>query len=279
MNDTNGLSSRFADLLGNFSAAAAAYLPGILSALLLLLAGWLLAMLVRGVTKRALQALNRLLERILSGRPRAALRFSAALAHLLASILFWITLFIFATLALRSAGLQGIAGWMERIVEYLPAVLSGALIIFVGYIASSIVRDTVYTTARSAEVAEAELLSRLAWAITMIMALIIGLDQANVDITVITVMLAVTTGTLLAGFALAFGLGARTLVSNLIAAHYLRGLVEPGQKIRIGDREGKVLDVSATAIVIDSPEGRTSIPAGLCQKQAISILLAEPGDE
>lgn len=279
MNDTNGLSSRFADLLGNFSAAAAAYLPGILSALLLLLAGWLLAMLVRGVAKRALQALSRLLERILSGRPRAALRFSAALAHLLASILFWITLFIFATLALRSAGLQGIAGWMERIVEYLPAVLSGALIIFVGYIASSIVRDTVYTTARSAEVAEAELLSRLAWAITMIMALIIGLDQANVDITVITVMLAVTTGTLLAGFALAFGLGARTLVSNLIAAHYLRGLVEPGQKIRIGDREGKVLDVSATAIVIDSPEGRNSIPAGLCQKQAISILLAEPGDE
>lgn len=279
MNDAAEISSRFTDLLGGISDSIVTHLPGILSALLLLLAGWLLARLVHGITTRALQALNRLLERFLSGRPRAALRFSTAAAHLLANVLFWVTLFVFATLALRSAGLQGIASWLERIVEYLPAILSGALIIFIGYIASSIVRDTVYTTAHSAEVAEAELLSRLAWAITMIMTLIIGLDQANVDITVITIMLAVTTGTLLAGFALAFGLGARTLVSNLIAAHYLKEMIEPGQKIRVGNREGKVLDVSATAVIIESPEGRTSIPAGLCQKQAVSVLLAELDDE
>lgn len=252
--------------------------PDVLGAILLLVVGWLLARLVRAATRKALETLNRFLEHVLSGRPRAVVRFSTGATHLLAAILYWVTLFIFVVMALRTAGLEGVANWLEQIIVYLPSFITGAVIIFVGYILSSVVRDTVYTTARSAELAEAELLSRLAWALTLITALIIGLDQAGVDITFITIMLGVITGTLLAGFALAFGMGAQTLVSNLIAAHYLRDMIQPGQTVRVGDCEGRVLDVSATAIILDTPEGRTSIPARTYQEQAVSVLLEESSD-
>jgi hypothetical protein len=92
-------------------------------------------------------------------------------------------------------------------------------------------------------------------------------------------MLGVSSAALLFGFTLAFGLGARTLVSNLIAAHHLREVLEPGQEIRIGDWEGTVLEVSATAVVLDTQEGRTSVPAKLYQEQAVVMLLSDNAGE
>ena len=92
-------------------------------------------------------------------------------------------------------------------------------------------------------------------------------------------MLGISSAALLFGFALAFGLGARTLVSNLIAAHHLRDVLEPGQEIRIGDWEGTVLEVAATAVILDTESGRVSVPAKLYQEQAVVLLLGDSGRE
>ncbi|MCB1732646.1 MAG: mechanosensitive ion channel, partial [Halieaceae bacterium] len=100
-----------------------------------------------------------------------------------------------------------------------------------------------------------------------------------IDVTFLTTMLGVTSAAVLFGFALAFGLGARSLVSNLIAAHHLRDILEPGQDIRVGEYEGTVLEVSTTAIILDTPEGRTSLPASLYQEQAMVMLLQDGGNE
>jgi len=48
----------------------------------------------------------------------------------------------------------------------------------------------------------------------------------------------------------AISLGARSYVANLIGAHYLRQAFEIGQRIRVAGFEGRVLDVSATAVVL-----------------------------
>ncbi len=255
------------------------HLPGIVGALALVIVGWLLARLVRFAATRLLNVLNRFLERVLTGRTRAVVRFSSGMSRLVAGILFWITLFIFVTAALRIAGLSGIATWLERIVDYLPAMMTGGLIILAGYVLGALLKDVTLTAARSAELAQAELFSRLVQVITVVTALIIGMDQVGVDVTFLTIILAVTTAALLAGFALAFGLGARTLVSNLIAAHYTRELVAPGQKVRIGEWEGSILDVSVTTVIIDTPEGRVSIPAKLCQEQAVTLIMADSDNE
>ena len=105
-------------------------LPGVIGALLLLLMGWLLARLVRVVAIKMQDALNRALERILSGRPRAVVQFSAGVTHLLADVLFWITWFIFIVLAFRVAGFESVARWLERLVDYLPAIFDSFQLFF-----------------------------------------------------------------------------------------------------------------------------------------------------
>lgn len=256
-----------------------AALPGIAGGLVLLLAGWYAARLIRAATLKLMDLVNRALERLLSGRTRAVVYFSSGIANLVASILFWITLFVFVTAALDTAGLTAVSAWLERIVEFLPGIVTGGLIILVGYILSALVRDVTLAAAHAAEFTESVVISRLAQGITLVTALVIGLDQIGIDVTFLTTMLGVTSAAVLFGFALAFGLGARSLVSNLIAAHHLRDILEPGQDIRVGEYEGTVLEVSTTAIILDTPEGRTSLPASLYQEQAMVMLLQDGGNE
>lgn len=256
-----------------------AALPGLAAALLLLVVGWLVARFVRAVTLKLLALFNQLLERVLSGRSRAVVYFSAGITKLVAGILFWITLFIFVTAALNTAGFTGVAAWLERVVEFLPGIVTGGLIILVGYILANLVRDLTLAAAHAAEFTEAVIISRLAQVITLTTAIIIGLDQIGIDVTFLSTMLGISAAALLFGFALAFGLGARTLVSNLIAAHHLRDILEPGQNVRIGEWEGSVLEVSPTAVILDTEAGRTSVPAKLYQEQAVILLLPADTDE
>ena len=273
------LSTQLQNTLHAAADDIVASLPGIIAALLLLLLGWFAARLIRGATLKLMDLLNRFLERVLSGRTRGVVYFSSGITRMLAGILFWITLFIFVTAALNTAGLTGVAHWLERVVDFLPGIVTGGLIILVGYILAGLVRDLTLAAAHSAEFTEAVVISRLAQAITLVTALIIGLDQIGIDVTFLTTMLGVTTAAVLFGFALSFGLGARTLVSNLVAAHHLRDVLEPGQDIRIGEWQGTVLEVSATAVILDTEEGRATIPAKLYQEQAVVMLLADAADE
>jgi hypothetical protein len=66
---------------------------------------------------------------------------------------------------------------------------------------------------------------------------------------------------LLGGAALAFGLGSRGVMENILAAHYVRQLYDIGQIVRIDGAQGRVLKLTATAVVLQTDEGEVVVPA------------------
>ncbi len=274
MANTTDIASQLETTLHEVTTSIVAALPGIAAGLLLLLVGIIAARLARSLILKLMGLLNRFLEQILSGRTRAVVYFSTDITRLMAAIVYWIILFVFITAALNTAGLTAVSAWLERVVDFLPGIVTGGLIILLGYILAGLIRDITLAAAHSAEFTEAVVISRLAQAITLITALIIGLQQIGIDVSFLTTMLGISSAALLFGFALAFGLGARTLVSNLIAAHHLRDVLEPGQNIRIREWEGTVLEVSPTAVILDTNQGRMTIPAKLYQEEAVVTLVA-----
>ena len=67
---------------------------------------------------------------------------------------------------------------------------------------------------RSARLAQATLLGRIAQFVIMITAIVIGVDQIGIDITFLSIIAAILLSTTLGAIALAFGLGARRHVEN-----------------------------------------------------------------
>lgn len=246
-------------------------LPHLIGAVLLLFAGWLAGKLLRALTVRLIQLLDRTIRR-LSTRYGERPGILAASAEVLGSIVFWVTILFFLTAATQVLGLDAFLGWLNRVVAYLPTLLTGGLIVLAGFLLSALVRDVVTTTAPVGD-SQRALLGRLAQLVILITAVVIGADQIGIKVTFLVIMVTVLASALLGGLALAVSLGARTYVSNLIGAHYLQQQFRVGQTVRMGGFEGRILEFTATAIVLETTDGRANLPGKIYHEEPIVLLM------
>lgn len=268
----NTLDRVFADLSRRLSDS----LPDLIGAVLLLFAGWIAARVLRALTVRLIHLLDHTWRRLARHGQRPGLL--SASAEVLGSIVFWVTILFFLTAATQVLGLNAFLGWFHRVVAYLPTLLTGVLIVLAGFLLSALVRDVVTTTAPLGDHQRA-LLGRSAQLVILITAVVIGADQIGLKVTFLVVMVTVLVSALLGGLALALSLGARTYVSNLIGAYYLQHQYRVGQMLRLGGYEGRILEFTATAIVLETADGRVNLPAKIYHEQPIVLLMGAPHDQ
>jgi small-conductance mechanosensitive channel len=258
-----------------FAARAGQYLPSLLGAVLLLLAGWFVARMLRALAVRAAVGVDRLLARLTAsgGNARAALPQSSA--KVLGSLVFWLVLLFFITAATQVLGLNAFTAWLAGVVNYVPTLFSGALIIGAGFLLSRLARDLVVATSSVTGSRQRELLGRTVQAVILVTALLVGADQIGIKVTFLVIIAAIAGGTVVVSVALALSLGARTYVANLIGGHHLRHSFSVGQTIRIGGYEGRILDLTPVAVVLETEEGRVTVPAKLAGEEAVVLRIGE----
>ena len=113
----------------------------------------------------------------------------------------------------------------------------------------------------AAGLAYGPLLGRLAQVVVVMIAVVTGIDQVGVESRFLIAALTIVIAAVIGGAALAFGLGARTAVSNIIGAHYLRQTYRVGQTVRIGSVEGSIVAMTTTAVILETGGGRVLVPA------------------
>jgi len=89
----------------------------------------------------------------------------------------------------------------------------------------------------------------------------------TINLYFLTNTLIVVLGVLTAGAAIAFGLGAKTLIANIIGAQYIQKHCRISEQLQIGDVTGNITEVTQTSIVIETETGRAVIPAKCFQEQ------------
>jgi len=270
------------DVLQQRSAAFAAWLidhvPNLLGALLLVLLGWLVASAVRALIRSLGSRINRGLDRMLRAERAARLRLSPTMLRLIGTAAFWIILLLFLSFATDLAGMDAVTEWLRDVLRYLPTLLFGVIIIVSGHLIGLLVRDLLLEALASAQVEQRELVARLAQTATFLTAVIIGVHQIGVNVSFVTLVIAVVLGSVLLAFSLAFGLGARGLVANLIGTHYLRRQLQPGVRVRVGEIEGEIIEITPTNVVLETDEGRAFIPARMFSEQVSQLVTAERDD-
>jgi small-conductance mechanosensitive channel len=250
-------------------------LPELAAAIAVLIIGWLVARLLRALTIRFASVANRMIV-MLGVRVRAPVGpMRDSTLRVISEIVFWLVILIFLTVATNILGLGMFAGWLDRLISYLPKILSGLLIIFAGIVLSNIARDAVIAALGGISVTQRMFLARAAQIVTLTVLAIVGIDQIGVDISVVVTMLAITLAGILGGLSIAFGLGARGYVSNLIGAHYLGRDYQEGERIRINNIEGTILEITSVAVILETNEGRLTVPARLFSEEAVLLYAGE----
>ena len=126
--------------------------------------------------------------------------------------------------------------------------------------------------ARAGGLTRGDLLGRAAQIAIVTAIGVAGVEQLGIDSQFLTVTLSVTMGAALGGAALAFALGARTEVSNIVAMHYVRKTYKVGQRVALGDVTGRVRELTTTAVVLETETERVHVP-GKVFGEGISRLL------
>jgi small-conductance mechanosensitive channel len=251
------------------------HFPAVAGAVLLLLLGWgiawILSRVFRGLTERLLARLE--------GGPAIGEIIESSDARVVAprlvrGFVFWLVMLLFAAAAVEVLGLPIMTDLLGRVVAYLPNLLAAVVIAFGGFVAARIARAAVAKAAVAADITHAGTLANAVNALILLMALVIALEQLGVNGRVLELTLAVAVGSSLAAAALAFGLGARASVANIVAARYVAQLYRIGQEVRIDGLEGTVVQLTPTAVVVQTAEGRAVVPAARFQ-EASSVLLSE----
>ena len=87
----------------------------------------------------------------------------------------------------------------------------------------------------------ATLISNLVFYIIAVIITVTALNQAGIDTQLITNNLTLVLGAFLATFTLAFGLGSREIITDLLKTFYVRKIYEIGQKIKFKNNKMKNL--------------------------------------
>lgn len=244
------------------------YLPSILGATVLLLVGWGVARLLRYATEKITeQTLVRLAHtRPMDTRIKQPHSYSAA-PTVASRIVFWVVMLFFILAAAEVLELEVISGLLTGVTTYLPRLLAGLLILFIGLWFGEATRAVLVRTSNRAGIEQGEVLGRLGQILVLLVVFSIAAGQIGIDNTVLVALVATLFGVLLGALALAFALGAKTTIANMLAAQTVAQTYHPGDSIRIGELEGKVLRITRTSLILETAQGQALVPAGRFSEQ------------
>jgi len=252
----NDLGKLLLDLKDNLIV----FLPKFIFALLVLIIGFLFARLVQTLVKRFVRNANKFIvnKRLKGHLQKRDLDQSSIF---ISKTIFWIIIILFITIASEIMGLPIVTAWLSGIVQYLPNIIAAIVIVFVGIIGGRLLSDIILSATSKAGITYANVLSKIIQYSILLITILIAIDQIGIDIILLTIILSVVIAALLFGGALSFGLGAKTSVSNILASYYLHDMYKEGNTVRINNYEGKIIEITTTSVVIDTPDGQVSIPA------------------
>ncbi len=249
------------------------YAPQLIGALALLIIGWIVAHFLRLSAKKIVEGFDALFKKASKDDSRKEDRIKHSYTLIVSQVVFWAVLLFFIAASSNLLGWKMFSGWMDNIVGFLPSLISGLLIILIGYLASNAVHFGIVTTGKNTEIPHTGLLARTAQIAILVSCIIIGVEQIGLNVSFLTNFIMVVIGILLAGAALAFSFGAQTMVANILGTQVIRKYYQVGETVKFAEFEGEILEITETSIVLDTQAGRMMIPSKLLQEQ-VSIVSA-----
>jgi hypothetical protein len=207
--------------LRNTAGEIGAVLPDLALAILLLIAGWLLARVVRRVAIRTLRMLqvDQLAER--SGIDDFLVRggVEATTVTLLAGLLYWLILAVVFIVLLEALGLQTADLLLARLSAFIPNLILAIGILVFGTLLARVIGGLVFSYLSNIGSAAAEPIGALARYALLVFGLFMAAEQLAIQTAVLVSAFQIAFAAVCLAAALAFGLGGREWAARVISRY------------------------------------------------------------
>ncbi|MBO0592471.1 mechanosensitive ion channel [Cellulophaga sp. E16_2] len=237
-------------------------IPNILGAIIILLIGWLITKIVVIVLKKVLKLtkIDRLTEIINEKNifGKAEIKFNTSAVIL--GFVKWILFLVFLIIASDIMNWKIVSVEIGNLLRYLPKLFSAIALFMIGLYIANFVRKAVKGVFDSFDLTGAKAISGLVFYIIAIIITITALNQAGIDTQIITNNLTIILGAFLASIAIAFGLGSKDVVGDLLRAFYTRKNFEVGQKIQFKNISGTIESIDNITMSVKTAKGKVIVP-------------------
>jgi hypothetical protein len=201
-----------------FLAQVGDFLPRLFLAIVIVIAGWIIAKAVRFAIDRGLRAVNFHVVTERSGIDNF-LRdggIHGDFTALVAVIFYWIVILAALVMGFNLLGLSYITDLLSRVLLFVPKVLVALLILAFGAYFARFVGNAVCAYCRNISLQDADLMGAVARYAILVFVILVALDQVNIGGDIVRQTFLILLAGVVLAVALAFGLGGREWAADLL---------------------------------------------------------------
>ena len=199
------------------------FLPNLIGFLVILIVGYILAKLIKGIVSKALEkaGLDRQLHNSQAGQYVERVSPGASPSRGIGQVVFYIIFIFVLTAAIGALKIPAVTAFMNQVLGYLPNVIA-AIVIFV--LAAAIAGAAGAAVAKlMGDTPTGKLVAGVVPGLILVIGVFMVLNQLQIAEEIVTITFGVLLGSVGLGSALAFGLGGRGVAADMLQDAYRKG--------------------------------------------------------
>jgi hypothetical protein len=210
-----------------FATKITAFLPELIGAIIIFVAGWIIARLIRLAVERLLKLI-----RFDKATEKAGVQeflkkgdIVKAPSEIIGVLVYWFIMILVIIASLDALGLPIVSDLFNSIFLYIPNVVAAIIVLILGFLVGNLLSAVVRTAASNAGLKNADGLGAIALYAIVFFSGAIAFIQLGIGEEIVTAAFGIAFGAAALALAIAFGLGGRD-----VAADYLKRWFEEKNK-------------------------------------------------
>ncbi len=236
--------------------------PNIVGALVVFIIGWLVTKLVVKLIKKVLKLAkaNKLDDKLNEIEIIEGKKLNFDTVKIVSKFVKWVMYIVLLITASDIMGLEIISNQVSNLLSYLPQLFAALVLFILGLLFANFVKNGLKSLFESMDLSGGKMISQVVFFLLLTFISITALNQAGIDTEIITSNITMILAAFLLAFAIAFGFGAREVVSKLLKTFYARKTYEIGQNITFNNESYSLDEVKSISVVLKNSKGKLIVP-------------------
>jgi hypothetical protein len=261
-NTFNSLITQFVD-----------FVPRIIGCIVVLLIGYFVANFIRAIVRNVLgrMGLDKIGERLNQIGFIKQIKAEIKLSNIIATALYYFIILMFLTAATEILGVETITSMVLSVVNFIPKLIAGAIMLQLGIIISDVIKSAVVTLCKSFNVPSAKLIGNLVFGFFLIITFISALAQIGINTALLESSFVIVFGGVVAAFGIGYGIASRDVLASIISSFYSKNKYSVGQHVKVDGVKGMIIEMDSLSVVIKTEEAKVVLPLRYFQSQKVEI--------
>ena len=245
------------NILSDLATAVIELVPRLFGAVIVVLLALVVAVMLRGLAARLLEALgvDELAERTGAASSLRQLGYNRGPSRLLGLVLFWAVLLVGVAGALSVLGISSREQAINQIANLFGRALVALVIMIAGVMAAGWLAELVARGAENAGLRGSNVFRRVVFVTVVAVTALVAASQLGLETSYLILLSIVFFATIGLITALVLGQGLVLLSGNIAASRYVREDIAVGDEISVNGIEGTVEELGHSAIILRSEDG------------------------